>query len=348
MKHTATSALRRLEHATLAVTLCAAAFSQRGLAQNPPATVLRIDTGNVVYYSQDTGDIFKYAIDPNVTTNTAAGRIFHQTIAIADIQTVNGQPAMGLHTRQGMSTTFRTAPTPGQLIADTVRNTTAELTFEILKIDGTPIGTIMASGLGGGASPPGSPSKATTANLAVTGGTGAFLGVRGQVSWEDPPPGVAIQRFASMTEDPANRRRHGGGTQRWVVHLIPMVRPEITTLPSGGPTIFHSSDFSPVNASKPAAPGEILSLFVRGLGPVVPGVDPGQPFPATPLATVNSPVELTVNGAAAEVLGAAGYPGAVDGYQVNFRLPAGIARGSASIQISAAWIAGAPVSIPVQ
>src|SRR5574337_1612411 len=43
-------------------------------------------------------------------------------------------------------------------------------------------------------------------------------------------------------------------------------------------------------ADTPAAAGEVLSLFARGLGPVKPGVDPGQPFPSSPLATVNSPV----------------------------------------------------------
>src|SRR5262245_57852035 len=126
-----------------------------------------------------------------------------------------------------------------------------------------------------------------------------------------------------------------------------MARPEVTMLPTG-PAITHSGDFSLVTASKPAAQGEILSLFATGLGPVVPGVDPGKPFPASPLAVVNAPVVVTVNGKAAEVIGAAGYPGAVDAYQVNFRVPPDTAKGPATIQVTAAWISGAPVSIPVQ
>jgi len=48
------------------------------------------------------------------------------------------------------------------------------------------------------------------------------------------------------------------------------------------------------------------------------------------------------------VLAAVGYPGVADGYQVNFRVPPDTAKGSATIQVSAAWIAGAPVSILVQ
>ena len=134
---------------------------------------------------------------------------------------------------------------------------------------------------------------------------------------------------------------------RWVLHVIPMSHPDILSTPAG-PAVTHSSDFSVVTASKPAARGEVLSLFATGLGPTRPGVDPGQVFPAKPLAIVNSPVDVTVNGENAEVLGAVGYPGSLDGYQVNFRLPPDTATGTATIQLSAAWIAGPAVTIAVQ
>jgi uncharacterized protein (TIGR03437 family) len=61
-----------------------------------------------------------------------------------------------------------------------------------------------------------------------------------------------------------------------------------------------------------------------------------------------SPVEVTVNRKAAEVLSAVGFPGAFDGYQVNFRVAPATAKGPAAIQVAAAWISGAPVSIQVQ
>ena len=91
-----------------------------------------------------------------------------------------------------------------------------------------------------------------------------------------------------------------------------------------------------------------MSLFATGLGPTLPGVDPGKPFPTSPLAAVNSPVEVLVNGRAAEVTAAVGYPGTVDGYQVNFRLPSETARGTATVQVTAAWIAGQEVRIAIQ
>jgi len=311
----------------LASALCAAAFCQPALAQVPPASVLRIDTGNAVLYNEDTADVSKFATDPNVTTPVPT-RDFTRAVALADIQAVNGQPVMGLHTRAVIANiVLRTAPTPGQAIADTTRNAAAVISFEILKGDGTPIGTIMASGFAGGASPPAAPSNVTGNNFVVTGGTGAFLGARGQVGVENPPPGVSVQRSASITEDPANRRRNGGGTQRWVVHLIPMSAPQVLTT-AGGPAVTHSSDFSLVTSSKPAAAGEVLSLFATGLGPTMPAVDPGQPFPSSPAATVNSPIEVKVNGNSAEVLGAVGFPGSLEGYQVNFRVPQDAAKRS--------------------
>ena len=103
-----------------------------------------------------------------------------------------------------------------------------------------------------------------------------------------------------------------------------------------------------VGLASTAAAGEILSLFASGLGPTRTSLTPGQPFPSSPLAVVNSPLDVTVNGKSAEVLAAVGYPGAVDGFQVNFRVPPDTGTGTATIQISSAWIPGAPVNMEVK
>jgi hypothetical protein len=58
-------------------------------------------------------------------------------------------------------------------------------------------------------------------------------------------------------------------------------------------------------------------------------------------------IELLMYGKDADVLAAVGYPDAVDRYQEHFRVPAD-ASGTVTIQISAAWIPGNLVSIPVQ
>ena len=329
----------------LLVTLCAAGSWKNTLAQVAPASILEIDVENAVQYVKDVSDPLKFGTDSNVTSANVPKGLW-ENVQIADIVAVNGQPAKGTFTERSQRLSLRPSPNPGESIADTNRNGSVSQSFEILTADGSPIGTILLAGLAGGAPPPGAPLSQTQGNNTIVGGLGAFLGARGQLGQQVTSQTIAA-RQASITEDPANRRRNGGGRARFIVHVIPMFQPAVIVT-SGGPAIAHSSDFTLVTTSKPAAPGEILSLYATGLGPTRPGVDPGRPFPSSPLAAVNSPVDVAVNGKSAGVIAAVGYPGSVDGYQVNFRIPPDTAKGTATIQVSAAWIAGPAVSIPIQ
>jgi len=180
---------------------------------------------------------------------------------------------------------------------------------------------------------------------AVLGGNGAFLGVVGQhreMEWTG-------FRTASVTEDPANRRIHPGGKGRTVFHLYPKYRPAVDVSPTGL-AVYHGADFSPVNAASPARSGEMLIVAARNLGPTRPDLLPpgSRPFKADPVEEVNSPVEVTVNGKGAEVINKIGWPGTLDLYRVDFRVPAGLPPGLATVQLTAAWIPGPEVKIPVQ
>jgi uncharacterized protein (TIGR03437 family) len=190
----------------------------------------------------------------------------------------------------------------------------------------------MMHGLDGGTSPPGAPAIARQGNFAITGGTGAFLGMRGQFVSGPLVAGAVATRSASVKEDPARRRINGGGKAIFVLHLIPMNRPEATA-------IFHA-DLSPVTAARPAR--------ATGLGPTRAVIGPGQPFPLDATQEVNSPVEVSVNGQSADVINKVGWPGLVDNYRLDFRVPDGTAPGTAAIQLTAAWIAGSLVNIPIQ
>ena len=53
------------------------------------------------------------------------------------------------------------------------------------------------------------------------------------------------------------------------------------------------------------------------------------------------------SGIGKDTIAAVGYPGAVDGYQVNFRVPSDTARGAATIQVAAAWIMGPAAQIAI-
>src|SRR5260370_32814932 len=102
-------------------------------------------------------------------------------------------------------------------IADITRVSLIDLRFEILQTNGAQIGAIMATGLGAGSPSPGAPLAQTQGNNAIVGGTGAFLGARGQLGQGATPQTIPSPRL-SMTEDPSNRRKHGGGTIRYIVH----------------------------------------------------------------------------------------------------------------------------------
>jgi hypothetical protein len=242
-------------------------------ARGQPAATLYIELQNVVEYQVDTSDFSKFGTDPNVTPGKldkglgcyGAGI---PIIGFGDIVSVNGQPARGTYALRGV--TVCTSPTPvlgANAIADTAWPSIRDETYEILQSDAiTPVGTIMTYGLSSGMpSPPGPPAGAR--NSAITGGTGAFFGVRGQRGQtKNLLSGAVPERVASITEDPAKRRQNGGGHLLSVLYVIPMSWPTVVTT-AGGPAIVHSSDFSLVSASKPAAAGEILSMFATGLAP---------------------------------------------------------------------------------
>jgi uncharacterized protein (TIGR03437 family) len=91
-----------------------------------------------------------------------------------------------------------------------------------------------------------------------------------------------------------------------------------------------------------------LIASVTGLGAVRGQTTLGDPFPANPAAEVISPVGVLVNGKEAEVITKIGWPGTTDRYRVDFHVPSELAAGIATIQLSAAWIPGPTVDIPVQ
>ena len=316
------------------------------MAQPPPVTILEIDMENVVNYVDDVADPAKVATAPGISPSSIS-RIFKWAVAVGDIVAINGRPVKGLYTyRFGRGIMATTTLTPGRNIADMTSGCPVEAQFAILHPDGAPIGSITASGFNSGTPPPGAPAAAVNTTLAVVGGTGAFMGVTGQLSRASD----VGTRTASMLEDPAYWRVNKGGTRREIVQLIPMARPEVVVT-SAGPAVLHADDFSPVTTARPAQIGELLIMSVTGLGPTKPVVDSGKPFSAFKEGSVHvvtSPVGVTVNGQAAEVLNNFGWPETTGVYRVDFRIPQGIASGLATLQVTAAWIPGSEVKIPVR
>jgi len=304
--------------------------------------LLEIDTENIAGYSSDVFDAAKFATDPNLTTVSVGPRNFGFVMAVGDIVAVNGKAAKGTLVVRQQTIILNPTPSPGQGAADIVRTAVSEYLLEIQQADGNHVGTIHTLGMSGGSAAVGAPLGG--GNLTVAGGTGAFLGARGQMSTRllpgGPPP-----RTASVTEDPARRRSYGGGRVQFAVQLIPMMQPEIATGASG-PAVFHA-DFTPVTVGRPARSGEVLIARATGLGPTRPGIAVGQPFPSEMLQEVNSPIEVVAGGRVAEVLNKVGWPGSTD-YRVDFRVPDGTPPGLVTVQLSAAWVSGPDVQIAVQ
>ena len=146
---------------------CAAAV----LAQTPPVSILEIDIEDAVLYVDDLGDPSRIASSP--ATSTLPGtynRVFKWVIAVGDIVAVNGKPAKGLWVVRSIAPRYTATYTPGRAIADIDGNCAQDAQFSILQADGTPVGTIVAMGLGGTAPPPGAPTVSTAHDMVVVGG----------------------------------------------------------------------------------------------------------------------------------------------------------------------------------
>ncbi|MFN7936357.1 MAG: hypothetical protein U0R19_23720 [Bryobacteraceae bacterium] len=317
-------------------------FGSLAFGQAPQSTVLTVEMENVVQYQENFANLAKNGTSTGMEPSIGVPAPFSPGYFIADIVAINGKRCKGTTVARNIWLGLNPNATGNQAVADVLRNQAMEIALEIQQADGTAVGGLFLTGLTAGGPPPGAPRSAPTGTFAIVGGTGAYLGARGQAA--------TIQqagRFTSTQENPVNRRTFAAGQWRMAIQLIPMVTPQV--LSEGNiPMVYHASDGTLVSSAKPARAGETLTLYASGLGPTRPGVDPGQVFPDNPTQTVSAPVEVLVNGKSGEVLGAKGYPNTVDAYEVSFRVPADVGTGSLPVQLSAGWVLSGKVEIAVQ
>jgi uncharacterized protein (TIGR03437 family) len=97
-----------------------------------------------------------------------------------------------------------------------------------------------------------------------------------------------------------------------------------------------NTQFVLVDASAPAAAGDVVQVFATGLGATNPPVASGAAAPgAPPLAQVVATVTATIGGQPAQVLFAGLAPTYVGLYQVNVQIPGGLPPGTATLVLSA-------------
>ena len=122
-------------------------------------------------------------------------------------------------------------------------------------------------------------------------------------------------------------------------------------LPEGRFAAALHADYSLVQPTNPARPGEIISLFFTGGGPLDPPVATNAPGPA-PLATTVHPASVTLGGVpqatSGEFLGSFYAPALYTVYQVNFRVGEDTPEGNLEIRIAQSGIQSQGSLLPVQ
>jgi len=105
--------------------------------------------------------------------------------------------------------------------------------------------------------------------------------------------------------------------------------------------IAQHADYSYVTASHPAKPGEIVVIYLGGMGATNPAVPSGQGAPTVePLARVVTQPLVTVDGQMAPVSFAGLAPGFAGLYQIDFQVPANARSGSLALVVSQNGVAG--------
>lgn len=310
------------------------------MGQAASDVTLTVDLEKSTWYVLDPAETARWA---SASARTPAPATFVYTfknhVVLADVTSINGKPAKGTFAAWGIYLNFSAAaaPVPPRPIADINRTQMWNMLIEVHDAEKGQVGTLAAMGLAGGPPPPGTAPGALAGNFAITGGTGAWSGARGQATTMS----IAGARGPSAVEDPAYRRVNGvEGIWRIAVTLHSVARPSVTAA-------FHA-DFTPVTASSPARAGETLVLAVKGLGATNPLLTPGQTFHPSDMALVVAPVSAAVNDLPASVLNHVGWPGTSDTYRIDVALPSGLAPGIVNLLLTAAWIPGASYPLPVR
>jgi uncharacterized protein (TIGR03437 family) len=138
------------------------------------------------------------------------------------------------------------------------------------------------------------------------------------------------------------RVKTAAGASGWVSINVAARAPRVLTVNmagNGAPILQHHADYKLVSADYPAMAGEIVTLYLVGLGATSPvtvsGAAAGDGSPGKPLNTV-ADVSVKVGNETAEVFFAGLTPYLVGLYQVDFRVPPGAVAGTLPVTITVA------------
>ena len=144
----------------------------------------------------------------------------------------------------------------------------------------------------------------------------------------------------SVTGPTAGIQLTVNGTKSNVANVpLAATAPGIFSIPQNGlgdGAVLHP-DYSLVSQNSPASPGEIVQVFLTGLGAVNPAVPDGTAAPTKPLATTVGPLNVYVGGVLASNVQFKGLsPGLASLYQVNVQIPLNLGPGPQTLAIQTA------------
>ena len=141
------------------------------------------------------------------------------------------------------------------------------------------------------------------------------------------------------------------GTQQTSVYTVPLASYCPNFFERSG--IVASIDYNLgtiVSQTAPARRGDVVELYVNGMGPVTnqSAVQSGQPSPLSPLAYTTTIPTVTIGGVNAPVSFYGLAPNIVGLYQVNITVPAGVPSGTQPIVLSIGGLSTQTSQLPVQ
>ena len=95
------------------------------------------------------------------------------------------------------------------------------------------------------------------------------------------------------------------------------------------PTVLRNVNGELVTASNPVHRGDVLIVYLTGLGQTSPAVQTGLPGPSEPLATALTAPQVSIGGTSLPIIYAGLAPGEVGVYQINAKVPSTVPLGLA-------------------
>jgi uncharacterized protein (TIGR03437 family) len=172
-----------------------------------------------------------------------------------------------------------------------------------------------------------------------------------QVPWEvqgTPIPRVPISPIIITTQPAVSIVViNNGSVSPSLRALFLDVQPAIITSDGTHAVAVHA-DYSLVTSQNPARPGDVITLYGIGFGPVTPAPATGAPAGASPPSVINPNPTVSINARNATVLFAGLSPGSVGLYQFNIVVPDGLGIGDLPALINVGGQISNVFSLPVQ